>query len=198
MTMRLKRISDSLAPHVAVLVILMFAVFPFYWAVVSTLKPTTELYTLTPTFLPITWTLDNYLWAISQDTFLLTLRNSVIVACSTAIVSVVITSMMGYSLARLRFVGKNVIVTATVCARVLLVRTIANRRSLQASTKANSATVRTPGMHSGSTTYQNAFGRVQPSVSAASSSSAGKLVKNPRNSNAENGTENVANPITSP
>src|SRR6202011_4632315 len=81
-TLRFRRISSSLAPHVAVLAILTFAVFPFYWAVVSTLKPTTELYTLTPTFLPNTWTLDNYLWATNQDTFLLTLRNSVIVACS--------------------------------------------------------------------------------------------------------------------
>jgi len=119
MTMRLKRMSGSLAPHVAVLAILTFAVFPFYWAVASTLKPTTELYTLTPTFLPNTWTLDNYVWATNQDTFLLTLRNSVIVACSTAIVSVVVTSRMGYSLARLRFAGKNVIVTALIATQML-------------------------------------------------------------------------------
>lgn len=116
---RIKRAWGRLAPHLAVLLILLFAVFPFYWAVVSTLKPSTELYTLTPAFIPQTWTLDNYVWALNQDTFILTLRNSVFVACTTAVVSVVITSMMGYSLARLRFAGKNAIVTALVASQML-------------------------------------------------------------------------------
>jgi multiple sugar transport system permease protein len=118
-TVRLGRLWGSIAPHLAVWLILLFAVFPFYWALVSTLKPTTELYTLTPTFLPQTWTLDNFVWATSQDTFLLTLRNSVLVAVSTAVVSVIITSMMGYSLARIRFAGKNVIVTALIATQML-------------------------------------------------------------------------------
>jgi len=114
-----RSLARQLGPHIAVWGILLFAIFPFYWALVSTLKPSTELYTLTPTFLPITWTGDNYLWAISQDTFVLTLKNSVVVGIITSLVSVTLTSMMGYSLARMHYPGKNVIVTALVATQML-------------------------------------------------------------------------------
>jgi multiple sugar transport system permease protein len=114
-----RSLARRVGPHIAVWVILLFAIFPFYWALVSTLKPSTELYTLTPTFLPITWTGDNYLWAISQDTFVLTLKNSVVVGIITSLVSVTLTSMMGYSLARMHYPGKNVIVTALVATQML-------------------------------------------------------------------------------
>jgi multiple sugar transport system permease protein len=114
-----RRSASALAPHVAVWLILLFAIFPFYWAVNSTLKPSTELYTLTPSFLPHTWTGDNYLWAINQDTFVSTIRNSLIVGVITAIVSVILTCMMGYSLARMRYPGKNVIVTGLVATQML-------------------------------------------------------------------------------
>ncbi len=116
---RVGRVVRALLPHLAVWLILFFALFPFYWALNSTLKPSSQLYTLTPTFLPKTWTLDNYVWAISQDTFVSTIRNSVVVACITPIVAVVLTSMMGYSLARLRYPGKNAIITTLVVTQML-------------------------------------------------------------------------------
>jgi multiple sugar transport system permease protein len=118
-TTQVRRSASALAPHAAVWLILLFAIFPFYWAVNSTLKPSTELYTLTPSFVPHTWTGDNYLWAINQDTFVSTIRNSLIVGIVTAIVSVVLTCMMGYSLARMRYPGKNAIVTGLVATQML-------------------------------------------------------------------------------
>lgn len=116
---RAGRAAGRILPHIAVIALLVFAVFPFYWALVSTLKPSTQLYTQTPTFLPQTWTLENYLWAFSQDTFIGTMKNSVIVAVLTPIFSVVLTSMMGYSLARFQYPGKNLIVTVLVATQML-------------------------------------------------------------------------------
>jgi multiple sugar transport system permease protein len=114
-----RKLMTSILTHGAIILILLFVVFPFYWALVSTLKPSTKLYTIVPTFIPDPFTLENYIWAFSQDTFVKTLRNSIIVSLVTPIFALILTSMFGYSLARFNYPGKKVILTILVATQML-------------------------------------------------------------------------------
>jgi multiple sugar transport system permease protein len=118
-SVRVRRLIGSLLTHVLIWAILAFAVFPFYWAISCTLKPYDQLYTLYPDFWPRQPTLANYEALWQQDLFLQTLRNSLIVSTITPIVSVVVTAMTAYSLARFQYRFKNAIVTGLVVTQML-------------------------------------------------------------------------------
>ncbi len=96
-----------------------FAIFPFYWALASTLKPYDQLYTLVPTFWPKHVTFDNYQALLHQGVFMKTLRNSLFVSIATPLVSIVVTSMTAYSLARFKYRFKNAIKITLVVTQML-------------------------------------------------------------------------------
>jgi multiple sugar transport system permease protein len=96
------------APFVA------FALFPFVWMLMTSLKTNNELYDLAQNpFLVrqgITW--DHYRFLFERTAFPLWLRNSVVVAVTTAAASVVLALFGAYALARLRFQGAEIVSTA--------------------------------------------------------------------------------------
>ncbi|RIK33312.1 MAG: ABC transporter permease [Chloroflexi bacterium] len=116
---RLRRVAASALTHGAIWILLAFAIFPFYWAIASALKPFDQLYTLTPTFWPKQITFDNFRALMHQSIFMQTLRNSIIVAILTPLVSIVITSMTAYSLARFRYRFKDAITISLVVSQML-------------------------------------------------------------------------------
>src|SRR5690349_3092551 len=81
--------------------------------------------------------------------------------------------------------------TGSVLYSSFVMNTKANRNSFQALVRVNSATASSPGFARGSTTRRNAWMRVQPSTSAASSSSRGIDAKYPVSSQVANGSVNV-------
>jgi len=62
-----------------------------------------------PTWLPETWTIDNYDRLLTKLDFPRYFFNSVFIAGSVVLANVVFCSMVGYALAKLRFVGKNLV-----------------------------------------------------------------------------------------
>ncbi|MFW6068915.1 MAG: carbohydrate ABC transporter permease [Chloroflexota bacterium] len=97
----------------AILVIAAYLLFPFYWAINSSLKTEAQLQMTPGTFVPrapdtgdIALTLQNYGAVFQNDRFLTGLRNSVIVAVATTIISLVIGSFAAFALGKLRFRGK--------------------------------------------------------------------------------------------
>src|ERR1700687_1474763 len=68
--------------HGVLLLFSLAAILPFLWMVLGSFKSYKEL-TSTMTFLPETWTLDNYNQIISRVNFLNAFRNSVIVAIAS-------------------------------------------------------------------------------------------------------------------
>jgi len=91
-------------------VLMIFVVFPYYWTIITTLKPPEEQFERTPRFIPKTWTLDNYRWVLTQKDFLRSLLNSSIVGTTTAILATSLNALAGYSLSRFRYRGKNLII----------------------------------------------------------------------------------------
>jgi trehalose/maltose transport system permease protein len=91
---------------ILIVLIFMYLVFPFYWAIVSSLKTEGELLQTPATFWPNNLVLDNYSAIFQNDRFIQGLVNSVIVAISTTVLCLVIGSFGAFALGKLRFRGK--------------------------------------------------------------------------------------------
>jgi len=82
-------------------------VLPFLWMVLTSFKPFPELFELR--FLPREPTLANYRAVLWETGFLRWFGNSLLVASLTTLSVLFFDSLAGYTLARLRFPGKNLI-----------------------------------------------------------------------------------------
>lgn len=87
-----------------------FFLFPFFWMAITSIKPDRELYNLTQSpFVVIAPTLEHFTYLFTKMPFLTWMRNSFIAAGCSTLVSLVIGSLAGYSIARLRFPGASAI-----------------------------------------------------------------------------------------
>ncbi len=86
---------------------LLFALFPFYWMVVTSLKSNRELYDLNaiPFWVTEGATLAHYHLLFRQTSFLTWMKNSLLVSLAATGVSLLISVGAAYALARLRFRG---------------------------------------------------------------------------------------------
>ena len=87
---------------------------PFVWMVLGSLKPTTELRQVPPTWWPQNPSLDNYSQLFSRLSFGTYFANSAIVAVIVTAGNLLFCSMLGYALAMLTFRGKNVVFVAVL------------------------------------------------------------------------------------
>ncbi len=84
-----------------------FALFPFYYMVITSLKNDAELYNLkaVPFLIQTGVITDHYRYLFFRTEFLTWIKNSLIISVVSTSVSLVIAILAGYSLARLRFRG---------------------------------------------------------------------------------------------
>ena len=120
-----RRVSRSTAGNITVIVFLLvfgvFMILPIYYMVISSLKPTSELFYFPPKFYVIKPTLQNFLSLIklqpqSDVPFERYLFNSVFVTVVATWGYVLIASMAAYALAKHKFPLKNVISQGVVFA----------------------------------------------------------------------------------
>jgi multiple sugar transport system permease protein len=112
-----RREGNSLWVYAALLIGLVLLVGPFLWMVASSVKTSAELHHVPPTWIPQTFTLDNYTTIFTKLNFPQYFVNSVIVATIVVASNLLFCSMIGYALAKLRFRGKSavfLIVLATI------------------------------------------------------------------------------------
>ncbi len=91
--------------YTLVLIVAVYALFPFYWAFMTSFKTENEMFQ-TATYLPQEPTLKNYEYVFRDNTFMDALRNSAIVSAATSIFALVAGSFAAYALGRLRFRGR--------------------------------------------------------------------------------------------
>jgi ABC-type glycerol-3-phosphate transport system permease component len=89
-------------------VIIGIMLMPLYWALVSSFTPETRLFT-SPSLIPRAVVLDHYRALFIERDFWTPVRNSLVVAGATTLLSIVLGALSAYALARLRFKGKTVI-----------------------------------------------------------------------------------------
>jgi len=84
-----------------------FALFPFYYMIVTSLKNDGELYNLkaVPFLIQTGVITDHYRYLFFKTEFLTWMKNSLIISVTATSISLVIAILAGYSLARLRFPG---------------------------------------------------------------------------------------------
>lgn len=90
--------------YLLVAAILFYTLFPFYWAVVSSLKSGSALFE--PSLLPWQPTLDNYLAVFRGQPFARTIVNSLLVATVATALSLVLAISAAYALSRIPFRGR--------------------------------------------------------------------------------------------
>jgi ABC-type glycerol-3-phosphate transport system permease component len=95
-------------PLGAVGFLVLASLFPFYWAVVSSLSPEARLFQK-PSLVPGELVLDHYRALFAERQFWVPIRNSLIVAGATTLLCVVVGAVCAYALARLHFRGKALI-----------------------------------------------------------------------------------------
>jgi multiple sugar transport system permease protein len=98
MTRRLK--PTDLAVWIALLVSLSFAIFPLYWMVNTSLKPSTEVFQSPPSFVSAHWSLDAYGEIFRTRPIARYLLNSLIVSAGATILSVTLASLAAYGFTR--------------------------------------------------------------------------------------------------
>ncbi|BAS26170.1 sugar ABC transporter permease [Limnochorda pilosa] len=85
----------------------MITVFPFAWMLLTSFKPFHEIFSLS--FLPAEPTLENYAQVLLHTDYVRWYANSLIVASATTASVLFWDSLVGYTLAKLRFPGRNII-----------------------------------------------------------------------------------------
>lgn len=85
----------------------LFALLPILWGFSTSLKPEELVAQWPPQWLPAKITLANYVAAIADRGFVIYLRNTIVVAGCTVILTVLIALLGGYAGSRFEFKGKN-------------------------------------------------------------------------------------------
>jgi multiple sugar transport system permease protein len=108
-TSTVRSIVAGLAFYAAILIYIVFALFPLYWTFKISVTPSSLLYSRGVTVLPVGFSLESYWKVLHASDFPRYFINSVIVSCSTAAAVTLVASAAGYGLSRFRFPGKGAV-----------------------------------------------------------------------------------------
>jgi len=107
---RRRRLLRIFVIYIPVVLVLLIMLLPFYWMLVTSLKPYPEMFNLKISpFYPLNPTGEYYLELLNNTKFLLWFKNTLVVSAAATTISVVLSVLAGYSLSRLRFRGRTAI-----------------------------------------------------------------------------------------
>lgn len=95
--------------HIFLILLCILMLLPFCWVISTSLRLPGESFKLPPSFFPTDFCYENYLDVFKKFPFAKFLLNSVIVAVSSVGLNTLVTTMAGYSFARIDFKGKNTV-----------------------------------------------------------------------------------------
>jgi trehalose/maltose transport system permease protein len=107
MNRKAKRLIGRIAFYLMLVFIVFYTVFPFYWAIISSLKAGSELFKIE--FWPSQPAWDNYVAVFREQPFGRNILNSVFVAVSTVVLSLALAVAAAYALGRIQFRGRTIL-----------------------------------------------------------------------------------------
>lgn len=102
--------------HLVLVVGSLLSIFPFIWMITSAFKGQDDVFSSTIVLLPTQWRFDNFIAAFTAVPFGRFYLNTIIITIARVIGQLVISSMAGYSFARLRFPGREFLFWAVLAA----------------------------------------------------------------------------------
>jgi len=103
---RFQKITRGILTYAGLAFFIVFMLFPFYWMLITSLKPDAEIYDMDQFPLLVKQpTLYQYQYLFKNTRFLLWLKNSFVVASVSTVISLTLGTLAAYALARLRFKG---------------------------------------------------------------------------------------------
>ena len=114
-----KKILSGVLFAAALLAILVFILFPIYWCLVTSFKPSAEITSKNVTYWPKTFTFQNYVEAWIRSGFSNYFKNSLFIAVFGVVFIVILSILTGYALARFKFKGKNVFMLILLCTQFI-------------------------------------------------------------------------------
>lgn len=103
-----RKIIGNIFFYILIIIIAIYLLFPFYWALISALKTESELIRTPATFFPQQISFRNFQAVLTNTAFLRGIWNSFLVAGTTTLLSLLIGAFAGYALGKLRFRGRTV------------------------------------------------------------------------------------------
>lgn len=92
---------------------------PFYWLVISSLRPASRIFADAGTFFPSAVTLENFSALFRDAPIVAWFSNSLILAVGSTLGSLLVVTMAAYPLARMRFRGRNTIFVGILASQML-------------------------------------------------------------------------------
>lgn len=105
--------------YALLIVIAVISLTPLFWMVSASLMPTGQANSFPPPFLPQRVTFEHYVSLFTRLNLLRYLINSVFLAASVTLISLIINSMAGYAFAKFRFRGRDPIFKFLISSLVI-------------------------------------------------------------------------------
>jgi len=116
-----KRTLNQILLHILLIAGLVIVVLPMIYMISTSLKPNGALYNYPPKFLPTLEeiTLENYKYILSQGRFFLNFLNSVFVSVAAVVLAAIISTMLGFVIARFPFPGKKLLFAFIILTMII-------------------------------------------------------------------------------
>lgn len=105
--MTAQKLLSTVGFYALVVVIVVFSVFPFYYAIITSFATGTELFKVN--YLPKAFNWGNYQQVLGQPNFVRSIWNSVFIATTTVAFALFLAVTASYALARVRFRGRGLL-----------------------------------------------------------------------------------------
>ncbi|TFH86223.1 carbohydrate ABC transporter permease [Billgrantia azerbaijanica] len=104
---QLIKLAKRVGLYALIAVVVVYAVFPFYYAVITSLKPSSELFRVD--FWLSSLDFGNYVQIFTQKSFVRAIVNSVVVSLSVVAIALLLGITASYALGRVRFRGRTTV-----------------------------------------------------------------------------------------
>lgn len=105
--------------YVLNLVLLFVLILPFYWTIISSLKPEQDIVTYPPGFTPDPWTLEHYVKLLANPDTRIMIWNSLLVALGTVCLVAFCATTAGFAVAKIEFSGRKLLFALIIMAMLL-------------------------------------------------------------------------------
>lgn len=108
---RRSRLARVMQVEIPILLIVAFALGPYVWMVLTSIKPNADIVARPLQYLPTTVTFEHYETLLNRTTFAVNLLNSFIIATGAVLVGLGVSVPAAYAFSRFRFPGRNYLMT---------------------------------------------------------------------------------------